>query len=60
RKQSSLSNELILGLKSITASNFSWRDPLATIILEICRRFIANFNEYQMESLPDKLKHDSS
>ncbi|CAB4391003.1 unnamed protein product [Rhizophagus irregularis] len=84
RKQFSLFNELILGLRSITASNLSWRDPLAsrvisddsdlvqnlppkiqntflvTIIRETCRRFIANFNEHRTESLPEKLKHDSS
>ena len=29
------------------------------IIQETCRRFIANFNEYRTESLPNKLKHDS-
>ncbi|CAG8735725.1 15335_t:CDS:1, partial [Funneliformis caledonium] len=33
RKQSSLSNELILGLRSITASNLSWRDPLASRVI---------------------------
>ena len=34
--------------------------PNLTIIRKTCRRFIANFNEHQMESLPDKLKHNSS
>ena len=30
------------------------------IIRETCKRFIANFNEHRTESLPDKLKHNSS
>ena len=34
--------------------------PNLAIIRETCRRFIANFNEHRTESLPDKLKHDSS
>ncbi|RIA92729.1 hypothetical protein C1645_820228 [Glomus cerebriforme] len=34
--------------------------PNLAIIREMCRRFIANFNEHQTESLPDKLKHNSS
>ena len=34
--------------------------PNLAIIRETCRRFIANFNEHQMESLPEKLMHDSS
>ena len=34
--------------------------PNLAIIQEMCREFIVNFNEHQTESLPEKLKHDSS
>ena len=34
--------------------------PNLAIIQEMCRKFIVNFNEHQTESLPEKLKHDSS